>query len=276
MTITSIIASRNPAHCHTLIAQLHAYGHTVIVVHPTTTVAPLGAVSITTPTLVSPAHARNLGAAASHTELICFLDDDIVIDGNVPRILANVFAAPHIVACGAVIHDHPDNDAWHRAFHRMAMAPQYHTSARRIPPILASMALMVRRSAFMEVGGFATAFTQPAGEDADLSLRLRRYGVLMTLPQARIYHLLQPKGWWGVTRRSWRYGSVWPQVRRRNPHTTTHVPLPAVVSTILLAIGAPMLALYDTARTRRSGSWGRRWWLRTWWYFGVAWGMYHD
>jgi GT2 family glycosyltransferase len=276
MTITCIIASRNPAACHALIAQLLAYDHLVIVVHPTPTVVPKGVISITTPTLISPAQARNLGAALTETELLCFLDDDVLILGDVPRILASVFVAPHIVACGAIIHDHPHNDSWHCAFHRMAMAPQHHTSARRIPPILASMALMVRRSVFVEVGGFDATFTQPAGEDADLSLRLRRHGVIMTLPQAQVCHLLQPTGWWGVTQRCWRYGTVWPRVRRHNPHATAYIPFPALVSAMLLAIGAPVLALYDIARARRSGYWGRRWWLRTWWYLGVAWGSVHD
>ena len=276
MTITCIIASRNPAHCQDLITQLHSYNHTVIIVHPTATIAPNDVISITTATLVSPAHARNLGAAHCTTELLCFLDDDVDLMGDVPRMLAMVFVAPHIVACGAVIHDHPHNDSWHRAFHRMAMAPQHQSSARRIPSILTSMALMVRRSVFMAVGGFDTTFTQPAGEDADLSLRLHRHGVIMTLPQARIHHLLQPAGWRGVTLRSWRYGTVWPQVRRHNPHATTRLPCPNLVSAILITLIAPGLALVDTARTRRSGYWVRRWWLRTWWYLGVAWGMWHD
>lgn len=270
MTITCIIATRNPADCHALIAQLRAYNHHVVVVHPAHTVAPIGVVSITTPTLSSPALARNLGAAASDAELLCFVDDDILLAGDVPRILASVFAAPHIVACGAVIHDHPTNDAWQRAFHRMAMAPQCVTSARRIPPLLASMALMVRRSTLVAVGGFDTTFTTPAGEDADLSLRLRQHGALMTLPQARIYHLLKPTGIWGVTRRSWRYGVVWPTVRRRHPQSTRHIPLPARIRALIIALGAPALALYDIARTRRSGYWLMRWWLRTWWYLGVA------
>jgi GT2 family glycosyltransferase len=276
MNITCIIATRNPMQCDNLSAQLRKYGHHVVVVHPIATPAPVGVTSITTPTLISPAAARNLGAHASKAELLCFLDDDIVIHGDIPRILAGVFAAPHIVACGAVIHDHPANDAWQCAFHRMAMAPQHTTSARRIPPILASMALMVRRTAFVAVGGFDTAFTQPAGEDADLSLTLRHHGVIMTLPQAKISHLPQPTGWCGVTQRSWRYGTVWPAIRRRHRQLFTPIPLPSLVVTVILIITAPALSLYDTARNRRSGYLVRRWWLRTCWYLGVAWGRNHD
>jgi GT2 family glycosyltransferase len=272
MNITCIIATRNPADCNALIAQLRAYDHHVVVVHPASTAAPVGVVSITTPTLISPAAARNLGATTSNTDLLCFLDDDIIMRGDVPHMLSIVFAAPHIVACGAVIYDHPSNDAWQRAFHRMAMAPQYATSARRIPPILTSMALMVRRTTFHTIGGFDETFTTPAGEDADLSLRLRHHGIIMTLPQARIYHLPHPAGWRGVTRRSWHYGTVWPCVRQRHPQFTARIPLPSFIISIVVALVAPALALYDTARTRRSGYWVTRWWLRTWWYLGVAWG----
>lgn len=272
MTITCIIATRNPAKCQALITQLRAYEHHVVVVHPAYTPAPDGVVSITTPILGSPAEARNLGAATSNTELLCFLDDDIVIYGDVPRILSRVFDAPHIVACGAVMHDHPANDAWQRAFHRMAMAPQFATSARRIPPLLTSMAVVVRRITFQTINGFDEAFTTPAGEDADLSLRLRWHGAIMTLPQAKISHLPHPIGWRGVMRRCWGYGRVWPAVRRRHPQFTTSIPLPSRIRAMLIGLGAPALALYDTARTRRSGYWVMRWWLRTWWYLGVAWG----
>jgi GT2 family glycosyltransferase len=184
--------------------------------------------------------------------------------------------APHVVACGAVIHDHPANDAWQQAFHRMAMAPQHAAQARRIPPILASMALMVRQTTFVAINGFDTTFTQPAGEDADISLRLRRHGALMTLPQAHVYHLPQPAGMWGVTQRCWRYGTVWPRVRRRHPQVFTSIPLPSWLSALLVALIAPLLSLHDTVRTRRSGYWARCWWLRTWWYLGIAWGIRHD
>lgn len=276
MNISCVIVTRNPARCELLITHLRRYNHEVIIVHPATTIAPPDVISITTPTLVSPAQARNLGATASTADLLCFLDDDIAIHSDVPRMLTHVFVAPHVVACGAVICDHPTNDTWQRAFHRMAMAPQHVARAQRIPPILTSMALMVRRTTFVAISGFDTTFTQPAGEDADLSMRLRRHGALMTLPQAQIYHLPLPAGLWGVTQRCWRYGTVWPRVRRRHPQVFTSFPLPSWISALLIAIGAPLLSLYDTARTRRSGYLVRRWWLRTWWYLGMAWGMYHD
>lgn len=274
MTITCIIATRNPADCHALINQLHAYDHQVVVVHPVNTPAPVAAISITTPTLVSPAKARNLGAAASNAELLCFLDDDIILTGDAPRILASVFCATHIVACGAVIHDHPHNDYWQRAFHRMAMASQHAVSARRIPTLLASMAVVIRRTTFTTIGGFDETFTTPAGEDADLSLRLRLHGALMTLPQAQMHHLPTPTGIWGVTQRCWNYGTIWPTVRRRHPQHTSHIPFPPHIAAILLFIIAPVLALYDVARTRRSGYWFGRWWLRTCWYLGMVWGHY--
>lgn len=273
MIITCVIATRDPHQCHTLIAQLHAYGHQIVVVHPDTTPAPTNVISIRTSTLMSPAQARNLGADASNSELICFLDDDIIIDNDVPRILAHVFCAPHVVACGAVLHDHPTNDYWQRAFHRMTMVYQHRTSAVRIPLLLASMALMVRRTAFMAAGRFDNAFLTPAGEDADLSLRLRHYGTIMTLPQARISHHPHPHGWQGVTHRSWRYGTAWPQVRRRHPQIGMSMPIPPRIIALVIYVCAPLLALIDIARTRRSRYWFGRWWLRTWWYLGVARGM---
>lgn len=242
-------------------------------VHPVTTQALAGVTSIQTPSLMSPAYARNVGARASTSELLCFLDDDIIMHGDVPRMLAHAFHAPHIVACGAILHDHPNNDYWQRAFHRMAFASQHHISAQRIPPILASMVIMVRHTTFQLIGGFDESFTLPAGEDANLSLHLRQHGTIMTLPQAKISHLPYPVGMRGVTLRSWRYGTVWPKVRQRHPQFTRPLTLHPYIIAIVICMSAPFLALYDTARTRRSGYWFARWWLRTCWYLGVVWGL---
>ena len=275
MCITCIIVTRNPIHCHELITQLHRYGHPVIVVHPASTPAPPDAISITTPSLVSPAVARNLGAMQVTSDLLCFVDDDVRVDGDVPHILAHVFVAPHIVACGAVLVDHPHNTYWQRALHRMAFAPQYHQHAQRIPPLLASMMIVVRRITFNQVGGFDTTFHTPAGEDADLALKLRSHGTLMTLPQARITHHPHPTDWLSITRRCWRYGVCWPRIRLRHPSHMRPFPFPAPVTALALICGAPLFALYDTLRAWRAGHWIGYWWLRTWWYVGVAWGMHH-
>lgn len=268
MDITCVIATRNPAVCTQLIAQLQKYQHHIVVVHPAGTDAPLGVTSITTPTLYSPAHARNLGAHASTSDLLCFFDDDISITTNIPYILAYALCAPHIVACGAIIYDHPENDYWQCAFHRMALADQHIKSAQRIPTLLSSMALLVRRSAFDAVGGFDETYHSAAGEDADFSVKLRRYGALFTLPQAHIHHHPSPRNWYGVTQRCWRYGVVWPYVRTRNMLPPS-LPLPALVT----AFFAPLMAGYDIARSRRRGYLFGRWWLRTCWYLGVAWGQ---
>ena len=106
MTISIVIPTRNPLHCSDLIAQCHAYGYgDIVVVHPEGTPAPFDAHSITTHTLVSAAAARNIGAAASNSEFLFFVDDDVQLLSDVPRRLAYCLQSPYISAVGAVIHD---------------------------------------------------------------------------------------------------------------------------------------------------------------------------
>ena len=131
--------------------------------------------------------ARNLGVEAARTPFVAFLDDD---DAALPGRLARQRAALEAawwapLAFGrirVVDGDGKPRDDWSRLldrrFARLAQtrAVSYEDVLAVQAPIYTS-ATMVRRDAFLAVGGFDPAFE--AYEDLDLYLRLARSGDLL-------------------------------------------------------------------------------------------------
>jgi len=273
-TLTIIIPSRDPHRCKSLIDQLSAYGHTrIIVVHPHTTVAPAGVHSIATADLLAAAAARNRAARTVSHGILVFLDDDIVLRSDVPRLLAWCLNDPHIAASGGVIHDAPNNGYWQRCMHRCMTTTQYWARTRHTTPLLMSMALAVRAEHFHAVGGFAESFPGAAGEDAHLSIRLRAHGALYVLPQARLWHLPADNHARGALMRLCRYGHAWVHVVKQSTQPSLLRHVPAALGW-LIGVLSPLLAIYDVLRVRPwrhdvTTLWGC-WMCRVAWYIGVA------
>lgn len=272
---TIIIPTRNPQHCTHLVAQLRAYGHQhIIVVHPAGT-PPLHDVDcIATPTPMSAAQARNMGARHASTPLLCFLDDDISLRSDVPTYLVWCMQNPYIVAAGAVIHDASTNTYWQRCMHRIMTDSQHYSHVRHTPSLLMSMALVVRAAVFWQIGGFDETFGGAAGEDAALSLALRDHGALYVLGQAKLWHQPAQSAFGAAWARLSRYGRAWMQVLHRHPNHPSLLRGLPTWSWSLIIIATPTLALYDSLRWRpwrraRSTIFGC-WVLRMAWYYGVA------
>jgi glycosyltransferase involved in cell wall biosynthesis len=129
--------------------------------------------------------ARNLGVEAARTPLVAFLDDDdAVLPGRLERqraALEGAWWAPLAFGRVRVVDGagEPRED-WNRLldrrFARLGRAASYEDVLAVQAPIYTS-ATMVRREAFLAVGGFDPAFE--AYEDLDLYLRLARLGDLL-------------------------------------------------------------------------------------------------
>lgn len=275
--ISIIIPTRDPQQCVALIAQLHGYGHhDIVVVHPASTIPLTGVRHIATPTLVSAARARNLGIAACQGTYVCLLDDDIVLHSDVPRWLVYCLQNPHIAMVGAALADAPTDGYWRRCMHRLMAGDQHSAHLRAVPALLMSMAVALRRTDILAVGGFAEHFAGAAGEDSDLSLRMGYASTTYVLAQARISHHPRPDGWWAATRRLWRYGQQWPQVVMRHPHQRSLFHRAHWWWAPLIVVVAPLAAGIDLRRWWRTPRfWVGCFWLRWMWYLGVAHGLWY-
>jgi len=129
--------------------------------------------------------ARNLGVEAARTPLVAFLDDDdAALPGRLERQCAALDAAGWApLAFGrvrVVDGEGEPRDDWNRLldrrFARLGRAASYEDILAVQAPIYTS-ATVVRREAFLAVGGFDPAFE--AYEDLDLYLRLARLGDLL-------------------------------------------------------------------------------------------------
>ncbi|MCV7444366.1 HAD-IIIA family hydrolase [Mycobacterium paraense] len=137
-----------------------------------------------------PAAARNVGWRAATARWVCFLDDDVLVDGNWKTALAaDLQAADAAGAVGsqAVIEvpvsaSRPPTDDERRTL-RLAEARW----------ITADMAY--RRDALVAVGGFDERFPRAYREDSDLALRITEAGGRIVRGARRCTHPVAPATW---------------------------------------------------------------------------------
>jgi mycofactocin system glycosyltransferase len=150
-----------------------------------------------------PAAARNLGAALAQTEIVAFVDADCLPEPGWMEPLLNHFddaklgaAAPRV---RAERHGRARPSRLTEAIVQFELArgplesgaaPQSVGPGHRLP-LVPSTALVMRKEAFLEVGGFDERFT--TGEDTDLEWRLVKAGwAIRYEPAAVVRHPARP------------------------------------------------------------------------------------
>ncbi|HHY49575.1 MAG TPA: glycosyltransferase [Alphaproteobacteria bacterium] len=131
--------------------------------------------------------ARNLGAAAAHGEFVAFLDDD---DTWEPRHLSCLAGAigekPKSVAVGTIVLVDERGTQLSRTL--LPASPELQRTLYFRNPGFGGCNFMIRREAFLALGGFDESF--PASEDRDLAVRLIENGYhLVPVPEAVVYAL---------------------------------------------------------------------------------------
>ncbi len=138
-----------------------------------------------------PAAARNRGAAAARGEILAFLDSDCVASEQWLAELAEAFEDPELVALGGRVegmHTSSALDRYEAEMSSLSLGTQGRSAQSGSDTFyLPSCNLLVRRSAFTEVGGFREELQ--VAEDVDLSWRLRdRGGTIAYTPRGEVLH----------------------------------------------------------------------------------------
>ncbi len=142
---------------------------------------------ISTERPASPALARNLGARAAGGDVIVYTDADCIARPDwIARLLERHRAGAEIVGGGVAVEC---SDYWRLCDNLAAFPTFLETSAPGQRPYLPSLNFSIRRGLLERFGGFDERFPFAAGEDTDLSFRLRRAGhTLWFEPRAAVIH----------------------------------------------------------------------------------------
>ncbi len=201
---------------------------------------------IRSPIPLSPAAARNVGIREASGEIIAFIDADCLADPMWLTKLAERYedATVHVVG-GAV--DFARDNYWTTA-DNISMFHDYMVGSpiRRYTQ-LPSLNLSARRWVFEKVGYFDERYPRPAGEDADLTIRMRRAGfVLHFEPGAVVYHCPSRRNLIDLLHHGFYQGRYSAKV---DPRYATQEGLPWPLRTKLgLLLCAPLLAAGATWR----------------------------
>lgn len=226
---------------------------------------------------VSPSAARNAGARRAIGDVLCFLDADCLAaeDWIARMVERQATGAP--VVCGGV--RLPPGGYWRLCDNLAALAEFIDVNAPGERFHMASLNFSIAAASFRAIGGFDESFSR-AGEDTDLSFRLRRAGYTIVFePRASVAHYTSRADAAAAWRHLHAFGSCYPAVwgkhaaalgRSQRLELCRHRPR------LALAL-APALAALDSLQFyTRHPALARYWyalpgviWARTGWYMGV-------
>lgn len=143
-----------------------------------------------------PAAARNCGVQSAGSELLLFLDDDVVPDSNLlqAHVQAHAGADDRLVVLGPMLTP-PDANlspwtAWEQALLERYYADMASGKTHPTPREFFTGNVSLKRTLFLAHGGFDITFRR--AEDVEFAFRLERAGAhFHFLPEARGYHYVQ-------------------------------------------------------------------------------------
>jgi GT2 family glycosyltransferase len=144
---------------------------------------------------VGPALKRDMAARASRGEILVFLDDDSYPAADLLDVARHHFDASDVAALGGPALTPPEDGFWQRVSGAVFLsrlsggAPERYVPKGPVRTVRdwPSVNFMVRKSDFLAIGGFDTAFWP--GEDTKLCLELTRAGRrILYVPELIVWH----------------------------------------------------------------------------------------
>jgi hypothetical protein len=120
-----------------------------------------------------PARARNLAAHRATGEILWFVDADVVVGPDGPRLIREALSVPDVVAVFGSYDDRPPAKNFGSQYKNL-VHHHYHQHGASDASTFWSGCGAIRKDAFLAVGGFDSAvFGRPSVEDVELGYRLR-------------------------------------------------------------------------------------------------------
>jgi len=150
----------------------------------------LGIVNVVQGPRLGPAANRNCGAAHSTGDLLIFLDDDCIPEGNLIAAYQQAAAA------------NPDAGVFEGRISSLGSVSGFADMVveNETGGYLWSCNIAIRRSLFEKIDGFDERFPFAAVEDVDLHLRSKKETSVPFLPEARVWHDVESRQGWRIVK----------------------------------------------------------------------------
>ena len=146
--------------------------------------------------VVGPGRKRDMGAEVANGEILVFLDDDSYPEPDFLDIASPYFEDESVVALGGPGITPPQDDFWQRVSGAVFLskfsggAPERYVPVGQVRSVddWPSVNLMVRRRAFLDIGGFNSPYWP--GEDTKLCMDLikKTDKKVLYVPQMKVWH----------------------------------------------------------------------------------------
>jgi GT2 family glycosyltransferase len=136
---------------------------------------------IKNPVTLGPAHARNQGASAAQSDLLLFIDSDVVIPPTLIGRMVSCFRDhPKIAALFGSYDDDPGENNFLSQYKNLFHHFTHQTSRQEAFTFWAGCGA-IYRSVFLEMKGFDERYRRPSIEDIELGYRLKQAGYRIRL-----------------------------------------------------------------------------------------------
>lgn len=143
-----------------------------------------------TPTPRGPAHARNRGAASASSELLLFIDSDVVVPKDIIERVEKVFSeSSKTDALIGSYDDQPGKTNFLSQYRNLLHHYVHQTSSVDASTFWGACGA-IRKGVFMSAGGFSESYTKPSVEDIEFGYRITRKGLKIRLCKSiQVKHL---------------------------------------------------------------------------------------
>jgi GT2 family glycosyltransferase len=193
---------------------------------------------------LSPAQARNRGAKQAAAEVLIFMDADCIANPDLLNVYEGRLKSMEIIVVGGGVKFSTHN-YWTLADNLSMFHDYLACMPAALKPQLPSLNLAVRKDIFLSLGGFDERYPYPAGEDSDLTIRLKQKGVQLYFePKAVIYHNPHRNSLSDLWKHAYYQGMYSTKV---DPRYMKDEGLPGIFrNSLVLILGSPLLAVATT------------------------------